>query len=208
MIRNIISFFLLIITFSTLHAQKYDIGAVAGLSTSQIYGDSWSGYNQFGAHLGGYLTWNFNSKFSGHTELRINQKGSRSESDPEGMSSEYYKSRLNYLELPLALQYHHNKKLSFDAGLCAGYLINAKENTNGYKFHKAYPEFSMFDLAFCSGIYFNISDRYSIGLRHTISMLAVRNTIENSVSNLYYISGPQYNDAILISLGYSIVTSK
>ena len=122
---------LLLFAFSLLllngFAQKrFNVGVKAGVSTSQVEGDSYSGFNKAGLDGGIYVVGKFNDKWTAQMEMIFIQKGSKHNSNPDKNDYTYYYMGLNYVEVPLMVQYHQ-KKFGFEAGPVFGYLISSKD---------------------------------------------------------------------------------
>ena len=90
-----------------LFSQQFKAGALAGIATTQVDGDTYAGYNKAGLLAGGFVTHKFSpeSKWSASFEIRYIQKGSRKVPHPDKGDFADYKLKLNYAEVPLLLKY-------------------------------------------------------------------------------------------------------
>lgn len=98
-------FLLSSIAFGVQAQNKFRAGLRAGLSTSQVAGDTYGGFNQYGFDGGATLNGRVNDKWSAQFEILFVQKGSKFVGDAAKGDLRYYYMRLNYVEVPLLLQY-------------------------------------------------------------------------------------------------------
>ena len=128
--------FLAILIFSSLlavtaKAQRFRGGVIAGISTTQIEGDGYGGFNKAGLQLGGFVNTDISEKFIGQFEINYINKGSKDPANHEIGKYDYYIIRINYVEIPVLLRYKF-KKFIFDLGLSYGRLVKEKqEDSNG-----------------------------------------------------------------------------
>jgi hypothetical protein len=109
------------------YAQHFNGGVMAGLTASQVDGDTYSGYNKAGFMAGAFLSLPLKPRYDLQFELRYIQKGSSFKQD-----NSVFKLKLNYVEMPITLQYAFKPKITFDAGLAIAYLGQySQEDENG-----------------------------------------------------------------------------
>ncbi len=70
-------FFIFSIVSLSTEAQTFKPGIFGGIVTSQVGGDSYSGFNKLGVTFGGFVRYAINDKWSAQFELAYVQKGSR-----------------------------------------------------------------------------------------------------------------------------------
>lgn len=149
---------LFILTFCTLilssiSAQRFIGGVVAGMNLSQVEGDEVNGFKKFGFNGGGSIMLSLNEKqtFFITTEILFTQKGAY-QTNTTGVTARplddtllinyafpknnkiYYKLRLDYVEVPLMI--HYEDPLTGSAlGIGASWarLVNIKETFLGYQ---------------------------------------------------------------------------
>ena len=155
--------------FSAAHSQSFHIGIKGGTNMTKITGSSFSEKFTFGYHLGGFAEIGLSKKFSIQPEVLFNQFNQ----DTATKFSQVYKLnnldnvKLNYLSIPILLNYNASNFFSLQAGPQFGILMdqNAKLVQNGKDAFKK-GDFSMLagvQLKF-SGI--RIYGRYAIGLNN------------------------------------------
>jgi hypothetical protein len=161
-----------LLAFNSSAQKRFTVGIKAGLSTSQVEGDTYGGFDKAGFVGGIYVTGKINEKWTSTMEMIFIQKGSKHNSDPDNGDYSYYYLGLNYIEVPLLLQYHQ-KKFTFEAGPAFGYLISNKEyNEFGEVFM---PEpFESTELSAGFGITYKIINNLSMNWRYTNSLLPIR----------------------------------
>ncbi|MBP5667775.1 MAG: PorT family protein [Salinivirgaceae bacterium] len=179
-------------------AQEFGGSIDAGFVVSQLDGDRRSGYKKAGFALGGSV-----SRFlvkdcvGARLGLRYVRKGSHEE---ESEHTSFYKVELHYAELPLTAFYRWNK-FDFEAGISTGYLIKAKEDTDGYGLREPNPDFRRFDVSAIAQLRYNLFGSLWANASLNYSILAVRK--HHTAQDGHIISG-QHNNLIIIGLNYDL----
>ena len=190
--------FLLLNFYSIIvNAQHFNAGVLVGLSTSQVDGDNLAGFNKAGIKVGGFVNRKLGERCSLAFELEFIQKGSRKPLNQD--DNTYYLMRLNYLEVPLLLNYQVGGKLKFEAGPSFAALISSyEEDQNGEL--KGAVEFNKFDYLINVGATYNISEHWFANARFSYSLGPIRKFTQGYVYS-YYKNG-QYNQVLAFTLGY------
>ena len=195
---------LLFLVFS-LSAQNFRGGLIVGLSMSQIDGDSYSGYNKSGFLFGAVVDRKISEKLILAMEIKFLQKGSRNSYNIETGTGEYYRAKLNYIQIPLLAEYKCWKELSIQAGFGFGYLISSKEEDDNGELPDAYS-FKKGEFAGIFGVSYDIpSKNIRFNLRATNSIFAVRKNPTQEMPNTYYYDlrdRGQYNRNLEFGLVY------
>ena len=172
--KTVVAFILLFFIASKTDAQKRFIpGLKAGLSTSQVDGDTYTGYDKTGFDGGAFVTGKLSDKWSAQFEILFIQKGSKHNPNPDKGDYTFYKMQLNYMEVPVLVQYHL-KKFTFELGPGFGYLLTAKEY-NGYGELTGTLPFYQTEANFNLGISYTLFKNIGINWRYSSSFLAIRN---------------------------------
>lgn len=200
-------FFLFIISqlsgFNTplaLAQSPFRAGISAGITTTQIDGDGYAGFDKAGIGIGGFVNNNFGSeKWSGQMELLYVQKGSRRPPNLEkGVT--LYQINLAYVEIPVLAKFTY-KKLVYEAGLSFGQLIRHREfDMSGEIFNS--PSFKKTELAFNIGASIFFSEKLSLNARFVRSILPVRDFVYLARYGFLGFVGGSYNTALLYTLRY------
>ena len=191
--------FLIILTGLTL-AQPFSGGFFAGVSFSQVDGDTYAGYHKPGLTAGAYITRKFNLRTGWKAELRYIQKGAYNKgpaSDPS-----FYKLTLHYVELPLMVQYFVNEHVILDAGLAPEvYIFHREENQDGELREQDYPPFHHFGLGADGGVYYKFNEHIITGARYSYSLLPIR---QHASGQTYHLNRGQYSNVLSFTLYYEI----
>jgi hypothetical protein len=170
--KNAVFFVFLLLAFSTQAQRRFVVGIKAGLSTSQVDGDTYGGYDKAGFDGGIFVTGKLNDKWTAQMEMIFIQKGSKHNSNPDEGDLTYYDLRLNYFEVPVLFQFHQ-KKFTFEVGPSFGYLIsNTEYNENGEVYNPVL--FNSYDIGGGVGISYDIIKNLSVNWRYSYSLLPIR----------------------------------
>jgi len=196
--RKIIFFFFI---FLSLHSypQFFKGGIFSGITTSQLSGDRLSGFNKIGLIAGGYTEYVLKSnkefiRFS----ININQKGSQSKST----DSIYYKSKLNYIEFPLAYYFKISKKDIFLAPvIIPAYLFKTKEFDIYGEIPNQIP-FRNYEIAAGISSIIKISNLFNLRIDYSNSIIPVR---PHKSGYTYYFNRGQYNSLFSFIIEWKIL---
>jgi hypothetical protein len=165
--------FLLIVAMHSYGQNRFKAGLRFGISTSQVEGDGYRGFNKFGLDAGLTLNAKINDKWSSQFEILFIQKGSKhSYSDSTGSNPDFYEMRLNYVEVPLLLNYKQ-KKFTFEIGPAFGYLISARE----YNYYGEFPSLTPFystEFSCIAGVHYQLFKKLGFTWRYSNSILPIR----------------------------------
>jgi len=164
---KLLTLVLSVMIFSAAHSQSFHLGIKGGANMNKITGKSFNDEFSYGYHLGGFAEIGLGNKFSVQPEVLFNQF----KQDTASKFSQVYKLdnlskvKLNYLSIPILLNYKASNFLSLQAGPQFGILMdqNAKLVQNGQDAFKK-GDFSMVggvQLKFSS---IRIYGRYAVGL--------------------------------------------
>ncbi len=196
--RIIVLFFSMIFTMWAAQAQRFDAGAIAGASTSQVSGDRLAGYDKVGLNLGGFVVTSFSDKISFGFELTYIQKGSRKNSKPEQGDFTAYLLKLNYAEVPMLVKFRYNNRFEFEAGPSIGVLLGSKEEDENGTI-PVQIAFEKYDLSLAAGMNYYFTDNLFLNSRISNSILPVRPHESGAVSGF---NRGQYNSVLAFTLRY------
>ncbi len=180
------------------HAQNFHAHILAGVATSQVSGDQLAGFNKAGLIGGAGVDIALSKKTELGFEIYYIQKGSLKQTNIEKEDYEYYRLRLNYLEIPLILRYRINKKLSIELGPSIGTLISfSEENQDGELIGQ--PSFSKFDISIWGGLVYHFTDNWGMNFRGSQSVVPIREHKGGSTDRL---NKGQYNSVLYFTLFY------
>jgi hypothetical protein len=198
--KHILFFFFVITVAATAQEHRFKAGITAGLSSSQISGDELAGFKKSGFTGGLLLRTLFTKNWTTQFEMLFIQKGSKDAAHIDSLTGDYhyYRLQLNYLEVPILVQYRV-KRLFFEAGPGIGYLINYKEEDKTGDLTGRRP-FHPFEISFDFGFGISITDHIGVGIRYSNSVNAVRDHL--SGARRWYNPGQQ-NTVLQVALSYT-----
>ena len=196
-------YFLLFVFFTAgfVTAQNYKGGIKLGLVSSQVAGDTYSGFNKAGLNAGGWISLPVGRRSEIQMELAYIQKGSRENPDQEKGRYDTYIMRLGYVEMPFLYRYVYNQRFNFETGLGMNFLIHSKETFNGEELTD--NPFKRQNLCFLAGLSVNINDKLKINFRTDNSLFSIRK--EKVSGDVWRFWGyGQFSDALILSAYYRL----
>lgn len=192
-----ISLSLFFITAFSSAQKRFQLGLKAGISTTQVEGDSYGGFHKAGIVGGPFVNGKINDKWSAQFEILFIQKGSKHVGDPDAGDYTYYYMGLNYMEVPVLFQYHQ-KKFTFEIGPGFGYLISHQEFNEYGEVFKPVP-FNNTEISGDIGVSYDLFKRFSINWRYSNSLLPIRK-FRSGVGRWY--NPGQRNNVLAFSITY------
>lgn len=212
---------LFLIESSLLFGQAFKAGLIGGISTSQVDGDTYAGYNKIGLLGGVFVSKTFSSKnkWSASMELTYIQKGSRKIPHPIKLDFTEYYLKLNYVEVPLVVKYilgedrrinngdsllGDKRKIELEGGIAIGTLVRSEER-DAFGLLPQGTSFQKMDYSIVFGINYSIIKNVFINIRTEYSILPVRKgAIGSYYQNWTYkiLSPGYYNNLVIFSLRY------
>ena len=202
--KTVIILSILITCVISYGQNRFRAGIKAGIITSQVAGDTYSGFNKAGVEGGLFLTGLLNEKWNAQFEMLFIQKGSKHIGDYKNADYSFYLMKLNYIEVPILLQYSQ-KKFIFEIGPGFGYLINAKEYDYYGEITNALTSFNKTEITANIGINYSLYKNLSITWRYTNSISSIRDFA--SGEKRWYNPGER-NNVLSFSLIYKFGTNE
>lgn len=165
---------LMLLPGETYSQNRFKAGIAAGMTASQLGGDSLSGYDKLGFSFGARLSYGVGKKYDLTMELLYSQRGSResvgfSNSGPQSTS-------LNYLEIPVyftindwLIESGNYYKVGLFGGLTYAYLISV--NTSNPILSGRESEFQDHDIAARVGVYYAFTKNITFRTYYTDSFV-------------------------------------
>lgn len=163
--------------------EVFSLKPALGINAAQIHGDSYNGFNKAGVFAGTAVNARLSKKASLDIGFYFSQKGSRHNQNPEKGDYTFYYVNLNYLDLPLSLQYFLNKDYYITAGPGIAYLINYREYNQLGDWTNVYP-FEKFEYSANFGLGKKFKEKFFVEVRTSNSFLPVRSY--GVIANLVY----------------------
>lgn len=188
---------------NTVRSQSFSGGIKAGISTTQIDGDGYAGFDKFSPSFGAFILYPISDKIYLQLELGYVQKGSRDKADPSKNKFSSYRIALDYIELPISVKYS-KKRYVILGGLDVNSLVNS-EVTNEIGIVDPSPfSFKRFEIAYHIGTDIKVTKHLSFDIRYTRSFLPIANEVRFNQSTLGLYGG-SYNTMLSFSLFYKIL---
>ena len=157
---------------SQLMMAQFHIGVKAGANITKVDGQSFKQQFEYGYHLGGFAEIKLSDKFSFNPEVLFSQNSSTLDSNYKSIyenviASDQSKVKLNYLTIPLLLDYKFLGPVHLQAGPQFGILMSHDKSflENGEQAFKN-GDFSMAFGAEVKLAQLRVTGRYLIGLNN------------------------------------------
>ena len=180
---------------------QFQAGLKAGVIGSQIDGDGYIGWNKAGLTVGGFVRTDFTENWGAQFDLLYSQKGSRDPQDAEKNKFDYYLIRLDYIEIPLDVQYTYNK-FRAEAGVSFGVLVNSYEENAQGEVPLSPFDFRPFEFGYNIGGYFDVTEHVFLNVRYNRSFLPISNEFRFLQAQFGFFGG-SYNSSFSFALGYT-----
>ena len=143
------------------------VGIKGGVNVTKVDGMSFKDEFKFGYHLGGFAQIKLGDKWQIQPEVLFNQYNTRADTSLGNVfnPSNLKDVQLNYLTIPLLLNYTPAKIITFQAGPQYGILLDKHKNL----FENGKDAFKSGDLSILGGVQVNISN-FRIGARYFIGL--------------------------------------
>jgi len=199
-VRLLITF---LIFFQFASAQRFEAGITVGAIASQLSGDRAAGHDKPGFEAGGFVATSLNEKFNAGFQISYIQKGSRKTSNPDIGDFTFYRSRLNYIQVPFVLEYKFSKKISFDTFTGIAALLSQEEEDEYGKILNR-KEFSKWE--WTAGLSFNymLFENFQLQFGMENSVLPVR---KNDGTEIYRLDRDQFNSLLRFAMRYKFKPS-
>lgn len=156
-------------------------GLSAGAVFSQLDGDNFAGYHKVGLTGGAIVYAQVARRIAPSLELLYTQKGAISNTEKNAVNVRVndYKLKLNYMEVPVLLNYFDKRKSHFGAGFSYSQLISAQETTRTTPALPAtvnldhYP-FRKYDINAIASVNLHLKKGFFLNIRYQYSLVSVR----------------------------------
>lgn len=183
--KNKLLFLVAFILAAQIVSAQFTLGIKGGVNLTKIEGRSFSDEFRYGYHLGGFLELPLGGKIGIQPEVLFNQSQTRVDSSFKNVYqnaanfSNYQDVKLNYLSIPVMLNYKLGNILSLQAGPQFGILLSQDKNLmqNGEEAFKN-GDFSMAGGAQVKISKLRFSGRYVVGINN-ISEVSDQNKWKN-----------------------------
>ncbi len=197
-------FILFVLSFLFIYPiqAQFKGGFYVGINGSQVDGDKLAGFYKLGANLSVAVEYPFAEHFGASMEISYTQKGSQTKW-VQGIPRQFF-LKLDYIEVPLMLNYHDNKKVTLSAGIGINSLVYVYKDdiiySNPY-WNYAYPDLiKNTDIELKAGGSYQLNKHWLINVLYSYSIIAMGRSVES-----IYLNGGVYNNLVSFRLGYLIL---
>lgn len=175
----------------------------AGVSGSQLSGDTYSGFNQPGAYLSVSTGTRLNSNWDTEIEFAFSQRGARRNPIPEKSDFNSYDLHLNYLDFSVSF-FRYFKDFSAQFGLTPSYLLNYSEEN---QFGPVVPDRPFHEFTFHGflGAGYFLAKGLSLDIRYSNSIVPAR---PHQSGTTFRLNLGQYNSSLQFLISYRFLSRK
>jgi opacity protein-like surface antigen len=199
---------IMVFSFDPLSAQRFQGGLLAGVTASQVDGDSYAGFNKLGLQGGVFVNAHLKNNFGAQLEIRYAGKGARKPTSSD--DTEIYKLALHYIDLPLMATYTFRKKVIFNLGIVPGYLFAKNgEDSDGPVEQERFVDFKKMDIAWLAGVNYKITRNILVNVRYSYSLRSINDREETydqygPIGRLFGYTNGDYNNYLTLGFYYQI----
>ncbi len=206
--KHFLLFIPLLFYCSMSFSQVFHGGVLAGITASQVDGDTYSGFDKLGFQGGVFIITPITKGIDARLEIKFTSRGAKNQASEDNTG--FYKLTLFYIDLPVLAAIKVKQLGSIEFGLIPGYLFAVTgEDDYGKIPAESLVDFHKFDLGTLLGISFNVSEKIALNLRYSYSIISIRD-LESSndyyswFGNLFGFSEGDYNNYLSFGVNYLI----
>jgi len=182
--RLILLFTILFVFTAGSYAQRIMGAAIMGVNATQVDGDEAFGYHKFGLNTGLAAIIPIDDKWAVTVENIFNQKGAHQGRLYLDSLDGSYDLKLNYLDVPVLIQFTDKDIVTFGTGMSWGRLVGISEQRNGYDMPGTTLTSGIYrssDLNILVDVKFRLIDRLRLNVRYAYSIrpIATREVIDS-----------------------------
>ncbi len=170
-----------LLSFSAF-SQQFKGGLLLGMSTSQIDGDSQSGYKKLGFFSGVSVATDFSKIMGAKIELYYIGKGAKKVVD----GVEEFKTDLHFVEMPFLITIKPINLFELDLGIDCSYLISSKLYEYGAVVPEGLYDMRNFNLGAIASASYYFTQSLGFNLRFDYSLKPIKNNPNWYSNNLSF----------------------
>lgn len=147
---------------------------VIGMNACQIHGDNASGYNKPGITGGAVINARLSNNLSLDLGFMYSQKGAWKNQNTKNGDYSFFRINLNYVEIPLLLNFKANSKYFLTLGPSLAYLFKYNVSLNGIDYSDLY-RFNKLEYSINFGLGRKIKGDFLVEVRTNNSFLPILN---------------------------------
>ena len=199
--KTFILIFIMLVSSATARAQGYGAELLLGANFSQVDGDQLGGYNKLGLNVGLAISRPLTKPWESSFEILYTQKGSKKVIDPDNITPTL-KIDYHYVEVPLLARYNFTDKIRFYGGPSIGVNVFNQRDDNGIVLKE--QQLLRYEVALHLGGSYHFSERISADLRHSYSLLTIRDFPIVVNSPTWFGRAGWYNRLFTVGLRYDL----
>jgi opacity protein-like surface antigen len=187
------------------YSQRFDGGVLLGFSASQIDGDTYAGFNKGGVVGGFFASTELSRKLNLSGEITYYGKGSVYNSEDNTVT---FKRHLNYVEVPISVDYAFRRKIYAHAGLAPAYFISGNQEGSAID-NKKVDFYKGYDIGWLLGASYEFNSNFSVRMKYTYSLFSVSKDARKGnnygwFARLVGYNRGDYNNSVSIVLMYTL----
>lgn len=200
---------LILITLSgyKVDAQRFKADIIGGFNKSQVDGDETAGFRKIGLNTGAGVTIPVYGNWNIGLETIFSQEGSRLKPQFNDSLDGSYKLLLNYVRVPLKIQYVDKNLVSGGAGISWGRLVKIDEFKDGYRVDSVTlldGPFSRDDWQVFADVNVRVYKTFKVNLRYSYSLKSIAHRLVQDSEYGEMNMRKFYNNLWAIRLVYTI----
>ncbi|NNJ54785.1 MAG: porin family protein [Bacteroidia bacterium] len=185
--------------FGVSYSQDFGASLLVGANFSQIDGDQFAGYNKLGLNVGIEIDRALNPDWEAAFELKFSMKGSKKIVDPD-IIDPTLKISYNYIEVPLLAKFTRFESITPYSGVSIGVNVFNERDDNGIITEE--DKLKSTEIGFILGATYNFTDEWGVDLRHSYSLLSIRDYPIIVNSPTWFGRAGWYNRLFTVGLKY------
>ncbi len=195
---------LMVLGAGTTNAQQFRGGFTMGMNVTKVIGDHIFGFRKYGFHGGAVGTIPLRNNFLFTLETLYSEKGSFQRRPT--LYYRQYRLELDYVEVPMMIQYNDRDILTIGAGFAYGRLVNVREWDRGVRTATTLlGENALYDRSDYQGLVdvkFRLVNRLSMNVRYQFSLRKIRVAHFKDDFGQREWDRKQYNNSLTFRIAY------
>jgi hypothetical protein len=202
--KKIILLVALVTLTNTLCHAQFNAGLRLGLNACQIDGDRMGGYNLAGIVGGVFVSYPFNNRWEGQFEMLFSQKGSaRLVNADTVQAGPWDLLRIDYIEVPVMVNYKLSPKLKFSGGLGGALMIHNHFEGKANDIQENVTWIKKGEFNGTVGMQYYFTPKFSAYARFTYSLLGIDTS--KYLGAFYLYDGGLANNVLSFGVYYSFL---
>lgn len=186
-------------SFEGVSQTPFNAGLSVAANTTQIDGDGYKGFNKLGYQISIYGNRAIKENLVFELGIQYSLKGSFKPSRPDMGIFGTYRISMQYIEVPITFRSPFKDIVEIEYGLTAGYLLNTTEEDDNGVVPVQSLNYNAVEIAYLLGVHYDLTDRFTVAVRHSRSILPIADAIEITPLGIF---GGSFNNLLALHLRY------